>query len=271
MPLSIGVRFDNSPILHDVKVPPTVPPIGTPCLIRTQRGLEVGVVRTTPRERPSLGGQYVRSATPEDVVRHAGLKERAEELKWLLRARVREQGLDLKIVALGFTLDESSLTVTYTGDDRVPLHTMTRLLRAQTEANVDFSNIGVRDQARILGACVAESCGFTWARSFPKVTLRMARDQQLSLNPEQVNGPCGRLKCSLWFEHEMYQEMLRGMPKKGTKACHTSGFCGRVTKLYPLKNSVTLGAADGTVQEFLVNELTQISGAPAKVALALTG
>lgn len=256
MPLSMGVRLDNSPVLYDVDVPPEVPPVGTPCVVRTQRGLEVGVVETTPREQPSSGGRYVRSATPEDVARHAKLKERAEELKWLLRARVREQGVALKIVALEFTLDESRLTVTCTADDRAPLRTVAQLLRSQTRAEVDFSNVGVRDQARIFGACVAESCGFTWAQSFRKVTLRMARDQQLPLNPEKLNGPCGRLKCALWFEHEMYREMLEGMPTKSAKACHSSGFCGRVAKLYPLTNRVELKIDDGGVQTFPADEVT---------------
>lgn len=259
MSLSMGVQLDNSLVLYDVKVPPTAPPVGTLCVVRTHRGLEVGMVRTTPHERSSSSGRYVRPATPEDVARNAELKERAEELKWLLRAQVREQGLALKIVALEFTLDEARLTVTCTADDPAPLRTVAQLLRSQTRAEVDFSNIGVRDQARIFGACVAESCGFTWAQGFRKVTLRMARDQQLPLNPEKLNGPCGRLKCSLWFEHEMYREMLEGMPKKGAKACHSSGFCGRVTKLHPLKNSVTLGAADGTVQEFPADEVTQVN------------
>lgn len=256
MLICIGIRFDNSPILHDVAVPPAIPPVGTQCVVRTWRGQEIGVVRTIPRQRPSLDGRYVRSATPEDVARHAALKERAEELKWLLKARVREWDLGVKIVALEFTLDESRLTVRCAAEDQVPLHSVAQFLEAYTKADIDTSTLGVREVARLFGACVTESCSSTWAHTFPKVYLRMARDQQLLLNPEKLNGPCGRLKCSLGFEHGMYRELLKGMPKKGAKVCHKSGIWGRVTKLHPLTNSVELKIDSGGVQTFPADEVT---------------
>jgi cell fate regulator YaaT (PSP1 superfamily) len=116
-------------------------------------------------------------------------------------------------------------------------------------ARLEFVNVGPRDQARMLGtlgACGTGSCSSTWLQSFSAVSIRMARDQQLPLNPEKITGPCGRLMCCLQYEHDMYRELLKGMPKKGVKACHEeSGVCGRVVKLNPLARTVDLRTDEG--------------------------
>jgi cell fate regulator YaaT (PSP1 superfamily) len=264
MPECIGIKFDNGPKLHYMEAPPVAPSVGTRCVVSTRRGLEVGIVRTDVREHAKPGGHYVRDALPDDVERYTSLTQRAEELKWLLKARVRQQGAKVKVVHLEFTIDESLLVVSYTAEDQAPLRLMAQELLRHTEARIEFNNIGPRDQARILGglgACGSGSCSSTWMQSFTAVSIRMARDQQLPLNPEKISGPCGRLMCCLQFEHDMYRELLKGMPKKGAKACHTgSGNCGRIVKLNPLKQTVELKTDEGGIEEHPVDEIERIRG-----------
>ncbi|ADI15714.1 PSP1 domain-containing protein [Truepera radiovictrix] len=253
MPECVGVRFDNGPKLHFLEVPSHAPKVGSRCVAATRRGLELGLVRTAVREVERPSGHFVRDAQPDDLAAHARLKEKAEALKWLLRARARERNLAAKIVHLEFTLDEALLLVTYSSEAPLPLRALTQELMQHTGARIEFDNVGPRDQARILGtlgACGSGSCSSTWLQSFSAVSIRMARDQQLPLNPEKISGPCGRLMCCLQYEHDLYKELLKDLPKKGARACHKeTGACGRVVKLNPLKGTAELAFDDGGVQE----------------------
>ena len=228
----------------------------------TRRGLEVGLVRTTVRDVAKPHGHFVREAQADDEERFEALHRRADDLKWLLRARSRQSGAEVKIVSLEFTVDEELLVVSYSSETQPNLRVLAQELIAHTSARVEFTNVGPRDQARILGtlgACGSGSCSSTWLQSFSAVSIRMARDQQLPLNPEKISGPCGRLMCCLQYEHDMYKELLKGMPKKGSRACHDgSGTCGRVIKLNPLKGTVDLRSEEGGVEEYPATEVTRV-------------
>jgi cell fate regulator YaaT (PSP1 superfamily) len=261
---AIGVTFDNGPKLHHVEAPPGVPPLGARCVVSTRRGLEIAKVRTAPVQSERTVGHWLRVADDEDLATAARLREKAEDLKWLARARAQQAGLDLKVVALEFTLDEAVLVVSYTSESQAPLRVVAAALMEHTRARVEFVNVGPRDQARILGTlgrCGDGSCSSTWLQSFATVSIRMARDQQLPLNPDKITGPCGRLMCCLQYEHEMYRELLQGMPKKGGKACHEkSGVCGRVVKVSPLTGKVEIRTEEGGFHEFPASEVTRAKG-----------
>lgn len=264
MRLGIGIRFDNGPKIHWADAPDDPPPPGTACVVRSRRGLELGRVRSEPRERERTVGEVVRRATEEDLATHERLAQRAEDLTWLLRARARQNGIEAKIVSLEFTLDESLLLVHYSADQHPALRVFAQELVQYTAARIEFVNVGPRDQARILGTlgkCGDASCSSTWIQGFSSVSIRMARDQQLPLNPEKISGTCGRLMCCLQYEHDMYKELLKGMPKKGSKACHDeSGACGRVVKLDPLRRTVDLRTNDGLLEGLPAEEVRRASG-----------
>ena len=261
MPECIGVKFDNGPKIHYMEAPPTPPQVGTRCVVSTRRGLELGRVRTEPRDVSKAHGHYVRDALQDDLQRYEELQRRADDLKWLLRARARQSGADVKIVAAEFTIDEEMMVVSYSSEDHPPLRVLAQELIQHTTARIEFNNVGPRDQARMLGtlgACGDASCSSTWLQSFSAVSIRMARDQQLPLNPEKISGPCGRLMCCLQYEHDMYRELLKGMPKKGGRACHdASGTCGRIVKLNPLKGTVDLRTEEGVVEEYPASEVSR--------------
>jgi len=235
--------------------------VGTRCVVSTRRGLELGRVRTEPRDVSKAHGHYVRDALQDDLQRYEELQRRADDLKWLLRARARQSGADVKIVAAEFTIDEEMMVVSYSSEEHPPLRVLAQELIQHTTARIEFTNVGPRDQARMLGtlgACGDASCSSTWLQSFSAVSIRMARDQQLPLNPEKISGPCGRLMCCLQYEHDMYRELLKGMPKKGGRACHDeSGTCGRIVKLNPLKGTVDLRTEEGVVEEYPASEVSR--------------
>ena len=262
MPQCIGVKFDNGPRVHYMEAPPEPPPEGSQCVVSTRRGLELAKVRTAVREHARPSGHVIRIAHPDDLQRSRDLASRAEDLKWLLRARSRQAGIDLKLVSLEFSLDEKLLVANYSSESQPQLRILTQELLQHTDARIEFINIGPRDQARILGAigaCGNGTCSSTWLQSFNAVSIRMARDQQLPLNPDKISGPCGRLMCCLQYEHDLYRQLLKGMPKKGVRACHTdSGTCGRIVKLNPLKGTVDLRLEDGGVEEFPADSVERV-------------
>lgn len=255
----IGIKFDNGPKIHWMAAPDEVPTRDTRCVVRSRRGLELGRVRSGPRPHDRVGGEVVRVASEEDLATHQHLAQRAEDLTWLLRARARQGGADVKIVSLEFTLDEALLLVHYSADSHPALRVLAQELVQYTSARIEFVNVGPRDEARILGTlgkCGDASCSSTWLQGFSAVSIRMARDQQLPLNPEKISGTCGRLMCCLQYEHDMYKELLKGLPKKGGKACHKeSGTCGRVVKLDPLRGTVDLRTDEGLMEAVPADQL----------------
>ncbi|MEM6430505.1 MAG: regulatory iron-sulfur-containing complex subunit RicT [Deinococcota bacterium] len=259
MPECVGVRFDNGPKIHYVEAPTEIPELNTPCVVTTRRGLEMATLRTLRKTVDKPIGHWVRAAFTEDMETRKRLDDKARDIKWLIRARARESLKGVKVVRLEFTLDESVLIINYSADDQVSLRPLLREIGKHTTARIEFVQVGPRDQARMigaLGACGNGTCSSNWLQSYGSATIRMARDQQLPLNPQKISGPCGRLMCCLQFEHGMYKDLLAGMPKKGKRACHEStGQCGRISKLHPLKQTVNIHLEEGGSEEFPVSEI----------------
>ncbi|PYE54459.1 PSP1 domain-containing protein [Deinococcus yavapaiensis] len=260
-----AVRFDHSPQLHDMNA--DVPyDVGARVVVQSRRGLEMARVRGEPHLAPSEPKPMtiLRTATPEDLETHEQLVREGEDLKWLARARARSRGLSVKIVSCEFTLDGALLTISYSADERIELGNLVQDLRSHTKAKINFLAVGPREQAMTigaLGACGRENCSSTHLQDFAPVSIRMARDQQLPLNPEKLSGPCGRLLCCLQFEHTMYQELLKELPRKNAKVCHTeSGACGKVVKLNPLAGTVDVYTDAGLLAGVKPDELTPWSG-----------
>lgn len=266
-----SVRFDHSPKLHPMSTD-TPHPVGARVVVQSRRGPELARVRSDAELQPDVGrfGPILRAATPEDLSRHEQLLTEAEDLKWMLRARARSRGLGVKIVSCDFTLDGGLLTVCYSAEERIELGSLIQDLRGQSRAKVNFTAIGPREQAMTLGAlgaCGRENCSSTHLQDFAPVSIRMARDQQLPLNPEKLSGPCGRLLCCLQYEHGMYQDLLRDLPRKNAKVCHTeSGACGKVVKLNPLEGTVDVYTDEGLLAGVRPSELTPVKDREAGAA-----
>lgn len=254
--MTVGVRF-RTPVLRYFRFQGEPPPLDAYVVVRTSRGLEVGKVRTPPKKAPEAG-EVVRLASKEDLDRAARLRARAEEALFYLRARLREEGVEAKVLGCDFTLDGRHLSIHYAAQERVNLRRFTLELAERFQARVEFLAEGPREEAqylRTLGACGMESCCSTWLQGFAQVSIKLARDQQLPLNPEKISGPCGRLLCCLAYEHPVYQELLAELPRKNARACTREGVCGKVQKVNPLRGTVELLLEDGKTLEVGKEEL----------------
>ncbi|MFC0596290.1 stage 0 sporulation family protein [Thermus composti] len=248
--MTVGVRF-RTPLLRYFRFQGEPPPLEAYVVVRTGRGLEVGRVRTPPRKAKEEG-EVVRLATKEDLDKAARLRARAEEVGFYLRARLKEEGISAKILGCDLTLDGRHLSVHYAAAERVNLRRFSRELSQRYGVRVEFVAEGPREEARYLGAlgaCGMESCCSTWLQGFAQVSIKLARDQQLPLNPEKISGPCGRLLCCLTYEHPVYQELLKELPKKNARVCTKAGLCGKVQKVNPLKGTVELLLEEGKTVE----------------------
>jgi cell fate regulator YaaT (PSP1 superfamily) len=243
----VAVRLGRAPKLLLCGYPGDPPPPGSWVVVTRGRGQELGQVRSGPRTGAPKG-EILRPAAPRDLERHERQAKRAEELFWWLKARLRQQGLKVKLVNLELSLDGGYLWVGYSSEERVDLRRWVGELARLAGAKVEFVPLGPREQAGqigTLGACGMESCCSSWLGEFVQVGIRMARDQQLPLSPEKISGPCGRLLCCLQYEHAQYQELLADLPKRNSRVCTREGVWGKVVKLHPLSGSVELLTEEG--------------------------
>ncbi|HEU4741124.1 MAG TPA: regulatory iron-sulfur-containing complex subunit RicT [Meiothermus sp.] len=255
----LGVRFNHSPKLYDYSFEGEPPPPESWVVVQTSRGLELGKVRTAPRQGQPQG-RIVRPAEPEDLDKAARLREKAEEVKWWIKARLRKEKVQAKVLGCDYTLDGSHLAVHYSAEERIDLRRWVGEIARTSGARVEFVAMGPRDQTAYLGtlgACGMESCCSTHLQDFAQVSIKMARDQQLPLSPEKISGPCGRLLCCLQYEHEHYQELLRDLPRKNAKVCTIHDVCGKVAKLNPLAGTVDLITEEGSWVTAHKSELRQ--------------
>ena len=210
--------------------PPALPPQpGDPVVVQTTEGAAVGTVtraihEVAARKAPSepSGGHVVRRATREDVVRRLAHQRREEDAHRICQLKIRERGLAMKLTRVEQVFDGSRLIFYYTAEGRVDFRELVRDLAAHFHTRIEMRQIGVRDEARMLGGygpCGRPLCCTTWLQGFEPVTIKMAKQQQLSLNPSKLSGMCGRLKCCLRYELPNGKGVTRG-------GCADEGGCG---------------------------------------------
>jgi len=168
--------------------------------------------------------QILRRASSTDLSRRAGLIQREREARAFCRARILARGLPMKLTEVRLGLDSRKAMFYFTAEGRVDFRELVKDLTQHLRTRVELRQIGVRDEAKLLGTagpCGRSLCCRAFLQAFAPVSIRMAKDQNLALNPGKLSGMCGRLKCCLAFEHPLYAELRRGLPKIG--CCVTTG------------------------------------------------
>jgi cell fate regulator YaaT (PSP1 superfamily) len=183
---------------------------GDQVVVDSPEGQALGTVTRTPpqlaerRQPPAHSPQVVlRRATRDDVVQKLKQQQREQEAHRVAQLKIRERGLSMKLTKVEHVFDGSRLIFYYTSESRVDFRELVRDLAAHFRMRIEMRQIGVRDEARMLGgygSCGRPLCCTTWLRSFEPVSIKMAKQQQLSLNPSKLSGQCGRLKCCLRYE-----------------------------------------------------------------------
>jgi cell fate regulator YaaT (PSP1 superfamily) len=187
-----------------------VPPVaGDKVIVQSESGSAIGaIVRTPPalidkRHPPEHSpNRVVRKATPEDVLVRLKRQQREQEAHRIALLKIRERGLDMKLTRVEQLFDGSRLIFYFTAEGRVDFRELVRELAAEFHTRIEMRQIGARDEAKMLGgygSCGRPLCCTTWLNSFEPVSIKMAKQQDLSLNPSRLSGLCGRLKCCLRY------------------------------------------------------------------------
>lgn len=194
----------------DASVPaPVAAAVGDAVIVNTPDGPAFGTVTRTPaalaERRPPQDDQHVvvRRASRDDVVLRLKLEQREREAQRVAQLKIRERGLSMKLTKAECLFDGSRIIFCYTSETRVDFRELVRDLAAHFHTRIEMRQIGVRDEAKMLGgygSCGRPLCCTTWLRTFEPVSIKMAKQQHLSLNPSKLSGQCGRLKCCLRYE-----------------------------------------------------------------------
>ncbi len=243
----VGVRFKEAGKIYYFDARGFDIDVGQYVVVDTTHGQEVGRVVIAPdqviaSEIKETLKPIVRIATPEDIERARELREKAKERAREARQHVDELGLDMRIVGGDIDLQEKQLTLYFTAPERVDFRELVRKLSSRFGMRVQLLQVGERDRAKLvdgIGRCGERLCCSSWLTSFPTVSIRMAKEQELPLNPSKISGACGRLLCCLTYEYEMYRELRGQLPKVGTMVSTPVGDA-KVTQLNVLKQTVVL-------------------------------
>ena len=241
----IGVKFNKvgkvyyfDPKGYELKV-------GQGVVLETARGVEFGYVsvankKVTEAEIVAPLKPIIRPATREDYDRLEKNKEKEREAFEIAVKKIQEHKLDMKLINTEYTFDGSKILFYFTAEGRVDFRELVKSLAGVFRTRIELRQMGVRDEAKTLGAigiCGRPLCCSTFLNDFHSVSIRMAKDQGLSLNPTKISGICGRLMCCLQYEQNAYEDLLKKVPNKGTLVEY-EGQKGVVTEVFVLKSLI---------------------------------
>lgn len=226
--------------------------VGDSILVETGKGLSLGRVTAEPREKEKKSllktlRKVTRRATEQDMIQDRANRSLEEEGFQFCLERVKARSLNMKLVKVEFFFDRSKAIFYFTSEKRVDFRELVKDLAARFKTRIEMRQIGVRDEAKMtggVGPCGREFCCSRFLSSFDLVSVKMAKEQSLALNPTKISGACGRLMCCLAYEYETYCELRRGLPKVG-KSVTTSRGEGKVIRQDIMNRTVTVELESG--------------------------
>jgi cell fate regulator YaaT (PSP1 superfamily) len=243
---------------------PTALHLDDPVIVEVERGQDCGRVSalgdgavkrcsrcndcSLDKAVTSVESRVVRRATESDLRVESELRRAEDDVRRKVRDRVGDHGLPMKVSDAEWQWDRRKLTIYFTAEQRVDFRALVRDLAGLFRTRIELRQIGARDEAKRLdgiGRCGRQLCIASWLPEGRPVSLSLAKDQGLSLNPTQISGPCGRLLCCLHYEHDFYVEQRKRFPKEG-KVVRTANGLERVLAVDIFRERVTLRAEDGT-------------------------
>lgn len=235
--------------------------VGTPLIVETERGPVMGwlALPLRPAQKSEIDSLPIvlRVANEEDLMQIERNQEKESQAYKICALLIRQRSLEMKLIKAQYMLDVNKVIFYFTAEGRVDFRNLVKDLANELRYRIEMRQIGVRDETKTLsgvGHCGRELCCSTWLRNFVPVSIRMAKDQNLSLNPQKVSGACGRLLCCLTYEHQTYVEHKKNLPKIGTRLRTVSGI-GKVTHLDILREKVILEMESGGHQSLPVSEI----------------
>lgn len=253
----IGVRFNSAGKIYYFDPKGKSYAVGTQVLVETARGVELGHVVTSNKKVdeseivPPLK-EIVRIATDADFKQIEENKKKEKEAFDIALEQIKEHKIEMKLVDVEYTFDGSKILFYFTADGRVDFRELVKSLASIFHTRIELRQIGVRDEARQLGSygiCGRYLCCGSFLDDFKPVSIKMAKEQGLSLNPTKISGTCGRLMCCLQYEQNAYDYMLKKLPNKGA-VVETSDGKGIVVDVATLKGEVKVKFETGDAVRF---------------------
>lgn len=274
----IGVSFRGSTKVYYFAANGNVAKDGDNAIVETARGLEYGKVTLVnsfvKRETLVLPlKNVVRIADKNDDLRYEANREKEKEAFDICAKKILDHKLDMKLIDVEYTFDNTKLLFYFTSDDRVDFRELVKDLASYFRTRIELRQIGIRDEAKImggLGICGRPFCCNTFLPDFVQVSIKMAKEQNLSLNSAKISGACGRLMCCLRYEYDTYQEEARRMPRVETTLITPDGV-GVVTEVKPLQNTVKVILENDTEKSPRVYHLSVLKPYDKDVAEAQAG
>ena len=261
-----GVRFRGSGKIYWFDPGELAVKAGDHVIVETVRGAEYGTVTGPLREveeekitQPLR--QVVRIATDEDEAQQLRNREKEREAIAICKAKIRKHELEMKLIDAEYTFDNNKILFYFTADGRIDFRELVKDLAGVFRTRIELRQIGVRDETKILGGigiCGRPVCCHTWLTDFVPVSIRMAKEQNLSLNPTKISGVCGRLMCCLKNEEATYEYLNSKLPSVGETVTSMTGVTGQVVSVSVLHQKVrVLIEADDEkeIQEFDAEDL----------------
>lgn len=242
----IGVRFRNVGKIYYFSPQDLEIKAGEHVIVETARGVEYGSVVLPPREvsdekvvQPLK--EVIRIATPQDDKKEEANRKREKEAFQICLKKIREHNLEMKLIDVEYTFDNNKILFYFTADGRIDFRELVKDLAAIFKTRIELRQIGVRDETKILGGigiCGRPLCCHTYLSEFVPVSIKMAKEQNLSLNPTKISGVCGRLMCCLKNEEETYEYLNSKLPGIGDYVTTDDGLRGEVQSVNVLRQLV---------------------------------
>ncbi len=256
----VGINFENGNRIYYFASNNLKIAKGDKVVVETERGLQLSTVVTDLMEIPDNKivtplKSILRIATKEDKRKAEENKKVAKEAIERARKIANTLKLDMKFIDCSYTLDRNQLIFNFLADERIDFRELAKKLAAVYKTRIELRQVGVRDKAKEIGGigpCGRILCCSTFLNDFNSVSINMAKNQNISLNPTKINGICGRLLCCLKYEDDTYTELKKNFPAIGSKI-RLKDVEGKVVSLNVLNNKITIERADKTQVEVEYN------------------
>lgn len=262
----VGVRFRNAGKIYYFDPLDMEMETGTHVIVETARGIEFGVVMIPPKEMDDDDvtkplKPVIRIATDEDEKQQEQNKEKQENAYQICLEKIEKHGLEMKLIQAEYTFDNNKLLFYFTADGRIDFRELVKDLAAVFRTRIELRQIGVRDETKILGGmgiCGRELCCSSYLSEFVPVSIKMAKEQNLSLNPTKISGVCGRLMCCLKNEQETYEYLNSHLPEINEYVTTFDGLKGEVQSVSVLRQLVKVKVdinGEKELREYKVDQL----------------
>ena len=263
----IGVRFRTAGKIYFFSPGGLELKAGDKVIVETARGVEFGSVVTGIKEVPDDQisqplKPVIRIATQDDVRREAKNREKEKDAFKICQEKIRKHGLEMKLIDAEYTFDNNKVLFYFTADGRIDFRELVKDLASVFRTRIELRQIGVRDETKIrggIGICGRPLCCHTYLTEFAPVSIKMAKEQNLSLNPTKISGVCGRLMCCLTNEEETYEQLNSHLPSIGDYVTTPEKLKGEVQSVNVLRQTVkvivSLDNDEKEVRDYKVDEL----------------